>query len=74
MTTSGIRIIKTKRTGTLEPGKLLPDSPDSESTKQRNMVAAVNLWILERSENRRVEGVFSDRRIQAWKVLQKNPT
>jgi hypothetical protein len=71
MTKSSIRIIKGNRDRTIDPSAALLITPNSEAMKLRDLADTVNLWIVERTENRRVEGVFSDGKIRAWKLIQE---
>lgn len=69
MSKVGIRIIKRVNKTMGRAIETPAVSPISEKAELRNATDAVNIWISERRESRRVEKTASDRSILAWRDI-----
>lgn len=67
-----IKIVKRQKKELAENPQIVVNSSKGESNIQLRIVSIVRNWISERRENSRVEKVFSDSKISAWKNTCKN--
>jgi len=64
-----IRVIKRGNNTSTRKIAVVLDSGKIERRDRRDAVGIVNDWISECRENRRIERIFSDNKISAWKAL-----
>lgn len=69
-----IKVLKRNKKDAAEKTQVAVNSAKVESDIQLKIVNVVSDWISERRENSRVEKVFSDSEILAWKIMSKNFT
>lgn len=67
-----IKIVKRNKKDEVEKTQVVVNATKVESNIQHKLVNVVSNWISERRENSRVEKVFSDSNILAWKIMSKN--
>lgn len=72
MNKSTIKVLKRNKKDVAETTQVVVNAVKVESDIQLKIVNVVNNWISERRENSRVEKVFSDSKILAWKIMSKN--
>ena len=68
---NSIKVIK--RNKEKMPRKIAETAAKAESRITLQIMNSVKTWVTESVETRRVEKVFSDRKIKAWNKLAKNP-
>lgn len=72
MNKDAIKVVKrNKKDGANKP-RVVVNAPKAESNIQLKIANVINNWISERRENSRMEKVFSDSEISAWKIMSKN--
>ena len=67
-----VKILKRNKKGGVKKAQVKAMSAKAESDIQPNLVSVINKWISERRENSRVEKIFSDNKILAWKIASKD--
>ena len=67
-----IKIIKRLDVGQTEMAKAPINITEIEKVIRTNRVSVVKDWITERQENNRIEKLFSENNMLAWKCRQQN--